>query len=73
LQIEDLLARRSDLSTFVVHLTRRTDDGCSAAENLRSILEGEVIEARTPFGPAASNLEDRGPLDRKCQNCSSLQ
>jgi Putative abortive phage resistance protein AbiGi, antitoxin len=47
--IDDLLNRRSDLSTFIVHLTRDAQDA-TASENLRAILERGVIEARTPFG-----------------------
>lgn len=49
-KIEDLLHRRTDLSTFLVHLTRDAD--CSARDNLISILEAGLIEARTPLGPA---------------------
>lgn len=68
--IQDLLARRSDLSTFVVHLTRRTDAQHSPRANLRNIFEGEKIEARTPFGPAVRNL--RNSRDRESQNCVSF-
>lgn len=49
-KIEDLLHRRTDLSTFLVHLTR--DGDASARDNLISILEAGLIEARTPLGPA---------------------
>jgi hypothetical protein len=48
--IEDLLNRRSDLSTFVVHLTRDGADGALAKDNLKAILRGLKIEARTPMG-----------------------
>ena len=37
-KIEDLLQRRTDLSTFLVHLTRE-GDGNSALENLISIID----------------------------------
>lgn len=49
--IEELLHRRVDLSTFLVHLTKRTphDDGSGA---LRSILQSRIIEARSAFGMA---------------------
>lgn len=57
--IEELLHRRTDLSTFLVHLTRDTDDA-SARDNLLSIAEESVIEARTPFGPAAQLEEHLG-------------
>lgn len=50
--IEQLLHRRTDLSTFLVHLTR--DNSTAAArENLLSIADQLTIEARTPLGPAA--------------------
>lgn len=70
MQIQDLLARRSDLSTFIVHLTRQTEDGNSPGANLRSILRGEKIEARSTFGPAASKLQSSE--DRESQNCVSF-
>ena len=50
--IEQLLHRRTDLSTFLVHLTR--DNSTAAArENLLSIADQLTIEARTLLGPAA--------------------
>jgi len=67
--ITDLLARRSDLSTFIVHLTRDTQDGRSAKENLKRILRKQVIEARSPFGPARSVSKKR---DRDSQKCVSF-
>jgi hypothetical protein len=53
--IEDLLHRRSDLSTFLIHLTRDSpgDDGTTARDNLLSILREGRIRARTAFGLAA--------------------
>ncbi len=72
LRIEDLLARRNDLSAFVVHLTRLTGDGNSARQNLRSILEGQVIEARTAFGPAKDILQGRRGKDLQSQHCVSF-
>lgn len=48
-RISDLLNRRSDLSTFVVHLTKE-HDGQTAAQSLLSILTARKIEARTPMG-----------------------
>jgi hypothetical protein len=68
--ITDALARRSDLSSFIVHFTRNTDDGMKARNNLRSIIEDQVIEARTPFGPAANAMTSK--LDRQSQNCVSF-
>lgn len=49
--IEDLLYRRTDLSTFLVHFTRG-DNWLQAKENLLSILRSETIEARHPYGMA---------------------
>jgi hypothetical protein len=68
--IIDVLARRTDLSTFVVHFTRKTEDGNSARMNLRSILKGSVIEARSPFGPAFQKVANVG--DRDSQECVSF-
>jgi hypothetical protein len=48
--IEELLHRRSDLSTFLVHLTR--DGTQSARDNLVCMLRERMIEARTPMGMA---------------------
>lgn len=51
IEIDRLLNRRSDLSTFVVHLTREGTGGApSARENLVAILTAGAIEARTPMG-----------------------
>lgn len=53
-EIEDLLHRRGDLSTFLVHLTR--DGAQSARQNLLAILREQKMEARSAFGPAAEVL-----------------
>lgn len=47
-QITSLLHRRSDLSTFLVHLTAAS---ASAEANLIAILSDRGIEARNPYGP----------------------
>ena len=52
--IEDLLHRRTDLSTFLVHLTRNGSQSM-ARDNLLAMAEDQFIEARTPFGPAAKH------------------
>jgi hypothetical protein len=49
--IEQLLHRRTDLSTFVVHFTRSAQD-TSALDNLRSILSDRKLEARIAYGMA---------------------
>lgn len=48
-RIEDLLHRRNDLSTFLVHLTR-DQPAHSARDNLLDILGEQVIEARSAMG-----------------------
>lgn len=54
--IKSLLQRRTDLSTFLVHLTRVGYDGQSARQNLVSMLNGNATEgvaaiaARSPLG-----------------------
>src|SRR5437867_3244543 len=45
---EYLLGRRSDLSGYLVHLTRDYD-GKSAKNNLRSILRTRCVEARNVY------------------------
>src|ERR1700754_4907054 len=51
-RIEDLLHRRTDLSTFLVHLTRANSEA-SALENLLSIADENTIRAGRALGPAA--------------------
>jgi hypothetical protein len=55
-KIEDLLSKRSDLSTFLVHLTR-TQDGQSAKDRLKAIIKGRQVELGTPMGQAVSLLK----------------
>lgn len=50
MNIADVVARRSDLSTFLVHLTRDGNEGDSAESRLRTILSSGVLEARSVFG-----------------------
>ena len=54
--IECLLHRRADLSTFLVHFTRESV-GTSARDNLLSILQSRTIEARRAMGMAAKRVE----------------
>lgn len=51
-RIEDLLHRRTDLSTFLVHFTRDGDDGTASRDNLLSILKACKLQARGTFGMA---------------------
>lgn len=55
MRIEELLARRTDLSTFLVHLTR-DGNGHTAKENLISIVTSGTIQAKSVFGPAVPRL-----------------
>ncbi|VXC09844.1 abortive infection system antitoxin AbiGi family protein [Aeromicrobium sp. 9AM] len=50
-KIEDLLQRRTDLSTFLIHLTRKTKN-FDARSNLLGILREHAIIARTELGMA---------------------
>jgi hypothetical protein len=56
-EIQDLLHRRTDLSTFVIHWTRQKEDGKAARENLESILRQRTIFARTPRGAAVETIK----------------
>jgi hypothetical protein len=60
LQIREVLNRRSDLSTFVVHLTRSRDN-VSARDRLAAILAERRIEAVTPMGWAAEQDDALDP------------
>ncbi len=53
LRVQDLLSRRADLSTFVIHLTR--DGEHPARNNLVSIAADRRLEARTPMGWSINN------------------
>lgn len=54
--IDEILSQRSDLSTFLVHLTKQTEE-YSAKEVLTKILADRTIKARSPFGQAISQLK----------------
>jgi hypothetical protein len=64
-QIREILHRRTDLSTFVVHLTR-TRASVSAADALANIARSRVLEARTAMGWAADEDDENDP-DRQSQ------
>lgn len=59
MRIQEILARRSDLSTFLVHLSRTTGE-FSASQRLESIVLGGSIVASSPFGHAAARLKQCG-------------
>ena len=66
--IKELLHRRTDLSTFVIHWSRDTDDGITALENLKGILHSGHLEARTAMGAATYTLRamrDEGTLGKE--------
>jgi abortive phage resistance protein AbiGi (putative antitoxin) len=67
MDVRDVVARRSDLSTFLVHLTRDTEGG-PAPVALRSMLGTGRIEARSPFGHAKLRLLQGGrvPASQRC-------
>jgi hypothetical protein len=56
LSISDVLQRRSDLSTFLVHFTREGADGVSPRQNLLDILAGKQLSARSAFGMAKQHV-----------------
>lgn len=59
-RISEVLHRRSDLATFVVHFTRGSSVA-PAEQNLVQIMVGGRIEARTPMGWAREVAESAGP------------
>ena len=68
--IRDVLNRRNDLSTFVVHLTREFDD-VPPADNLRRIIQQRRLKARTPMGWAATQ-DDSSNLQAQTQRVVSF-
>lgn len=80
--IEELLHRRADLSTFLVHLTRDQDDGASARDNFLSILRSRRIEARNALGMAkdgTATIDQRvvcfteTPLEHTWMMCKDIE
>jgi Putative abortive phage resistance protein AbiGi, antitoxin len=65
-QIRGILHRRTDLSTFVVHLTRRRDANYSAADALGDIARTRRLEARSPMG-WAKQQDDPNDATRQSQ------
>jgi hypothetical protein len=73
-KIREVLSRRNDLSTFVVHLTRdivETDSEgqpvwIPAEQSLRWIIEGRALRAVTPMGWAKA-LDDTGDPAKQSQ------
>jgi hypothetical protein len=67
MDIRAVLARRVDLSTFLVHLTRNIGQ-LSGRNALHGILDSWRIDARNSFGPAADPLANGGLPDMS-QRC----
>jgi hypothetical protein len=63
IDIREILSRRTDLSTFVVHLTRDRDQEWTAKKSLMKIAEDTVIWAKTAMGWAADQ-DDRPRTQR---------
>ena len=59
-QIREVLNRRTDLSTFVVHLTRDREE-CSARQALDSIISEQTLRAGGPMGWAKEQDDPDGP------------
>jgi hypothetical protein len=68
--IEELLHRRTDLSTFLVHFTRSYNRR-SARNNLVSILRDRRIEARSVYGMAGRLVERFPALADDQRRCAS--
>lgn len=57
--IAEILRQRSDISSFVVHLTRQGEEDAETPEaNIKSILENRAITARTHHGFDKAALEN---------------
>jgi hypothetical protein len=67
MEAREVIARRSDLSTFLVHLTRASG-GRSAHDRLRAILETGRLDAASMFGMAKKKLDEAGSVidSQKC-------
>jgi hypothetical protein len=65
--INEILYRRTDLSTFIVHLTRDLQSK-TAKENLVSIIKDDKIKAMNPFGHNCDRFnQERAVLElHKC-------
>ena len=59
MKIKEMLDRRTDLSTFVVHLTRCTES--TAAANMVSMLREHRIRAMTAMGAASGSFQPGTP------------
>lgn len=67
-RIGDIVRRRADLSTYLVHLTKNTQ-GATARQNLVSILTARSIDARSPMGLAKAKFDQAGIAPPASMNC----
>ena len=68
MDIRELVAQRSDLSTFLVHLTRDSESGVVAGAALKSIISSGLLEARSVYGHARNRLQ-KGGWETMSQRC----
>lgn len=62
MRIHELVSRRTDLGTFLVHLTR-SEGNNSARDRLAAIIASGRIEARSAYGQARSRVAGNGPAE----------
>lgn len=67
MQIKDVISRRTDLSTFLIHLSRDSEERPARAR-LEQILIAWTLEARFPYGAAVQPLIGAG-LNADSQRC----
>jgi hypothetical protein len=66
MEIRDLLHRRNDLGTFLVHLCRDSH-GSSARDNLLAIIHAKAVEARSVYGHLRSRVQQLTPQAAESQ------
>jgi hypothetical protein len=71
-EVAAMRRKRDDLSTFLVHLTRNTENARTAKENLIDIICGRVIEPRNAKGLFYSVDEVRHQVKSVCFNETPL-
>jgi hypothetical protein len=69
-EIGELLHRRSDLSTYLVHLTK-SYEGKSPLDNLVSIMDSKCLQARTAYGMGAGFEDEADFLETQKVVCFS--
>lgn len=56
MNISDIVSRRGDLSTFLVHLTKKSPEGSTDRANLDEIISKGQIEARNAYGHGSKKV-----------------